>query len=568
MLTLTHDQDTTFDRHSGAALDVRGVSQELGGQRTLHRVSFTVEPGEVVAIAGGSGSGKTSLLEALVGLRPISEGRVFVHGRPADDTLRRSGTGFVPQDDIIHPDLPLRQTLLHTAALRLPAGTPQAELESVVDHTLSRLDLTSRADLAVRSLSGGQRKRASIGAELLIEPSMFLLDEPTSGLDPATSADVMDQLHRLAATGTAVVLTTHSPTDLLRCDRVVFLAREGHVAFIGTAAEACAYFAVADLTGVYEALAASDDPAGMARHFDLHRTRAALAAPSPLQAPRATAPALQPKTPTRWARQWRAVTKRSLALLTHNRLTLAILIGSPAMVVGMMALLFRPGTFAANAPSAMPAIQTLFWIAFASFFFGLTYGLLQVVGEFEIFRRERLSGLRVSAYVAAKLSVLAPLLVGVNIAMLGILRGLDRLPALPARQWGELLLTLVLISLAAVAMGLLASSAVRDAAQATLALPMMCFPQVLFAGAVVPLAEMAGAGRAMSYVLADRWGFEALGRTLGLDATAAGDATTSSYVEAFSGTPATAWLVLSAITAFAVVATTAVLERRSRPLSG
>lgn len=569
MLTLTPPVAVGTSTVQPRTVEVRGVTQRRGDQQTLSGVSFEVGAGEIVAIAGGSGAGKTSLLEAIVGLQPITDGSVRLAGTSPGQAGPDHQIGFVPQDDIIHLELPLRRSLETTAALRLPAGTPDAELAAIVDRTLERLDLAHRADVVVSSLSGGQRKRASIAAELLTNPSLFFLDEPTSGLDPSTSAEVMTQLRRLADDGTTVVVTTHAPGDLHRCDRVVFLARDGHVAFVGPADEACAYFGARDLTEVYEYLAAGD-PVGLARRFEAHRVADELAAPHRTdrgevfrEDPVATT-ARPPATRTKSRRQWWALTRRNAAILLNNRLTLAILVASPAMVVGMMAVLFRPGTFSADATSPMAAIQTLFWVAFASFFFGLTYGLLQIVGEFEIFRRERLSGLRVSAYVAAKLTVLAPILFAVNVVMLVVLRSLDRLPSLDASRWAELLLTLVLISLAAMTMGLFASAAVRNASQATLALPMLCFPQVLFAGAVVPVAEMAGAGRWMSTVLADRWGFEAMARIFEMDQAISGDPGTSGYLDAFEGSPTTGWIALSIIIVVATLATVITLDRRTR----
>jgi hypothetical protein len=194
----------------------------------------------------------------------------------------------------------------------------------------------------------------------------------------------------------------------------------------------------------------------------------------------------------------------------------------------------------------------------------VTYGLLQIVGEFEIFRRERFGGLRIGAYVASKMAVLAPLLGFVNLAMLAILRGLNRLPSASATVWAELMSTSVLISAAAVALGLMASAAVQNPAQATLVLPMLCFPQVLFAGAVVPIAEMSGFGRIMSLWLADRWGFEALGRSLDMDVLVSTDQAAQGWVSTFSGSPYGAWIILSGITVAALLTAGFTLHRRSR----
>jgi ABC-type multidrug transport system ATPase subunit len=531
------------------ALEVLGVSQRTQGRTSLHDVSFSVSAGEVVAIVGGSGAGKTTLLETMIGVRPPSAGAVRIAG--ADD---RSDVSYVPQDDIIHRDLPLARTLRYAARLRLPAGTPVDVVDRTVDETLAALDLTDRADVRVGSLSGGQRKRASIAVELLTRPAVFFLDEPTSGLDPATAREVLRLLRRLAAAGTTIVLTTHSPSDIDLCDRIVFLARDGYLAFVGTPDEARAYFGTADLTVAYERLALEDTPAAWAKRFAAGRRRS----DGPSARPLALAPSAAPRPAGRPGplRQWAVLTRRSGDLLFRNRLTLAVLVGSPALVIAMMAVLFRPGAFDATAASAGQATQTVFWLAFAGFFFGLTYGLLQIVGEMAILRRERMAGLHAAAYVGAKVAVLTPVLLMVAGGMLVVLRGLDRLPPASGRVYAGLLVTLVLESLAALALGLLASASVTNAAQATLALPMLCFPQVLFAGAIVPVPDMAGAGRAMSVGLANRWAFESLGRTLHLDWVASQHA-------AFAGSPVVGWVVLAGFVALLMGATVAVLVRRA-----
>jgi hypothetical protein len=257
------------------------------------------------------------------------------------------------------------------------------------------------------------------------------------------------------------------------------------------------------------------------------------------------------------------LTRRSADLLIRNRLTLAVLAGSPALVITMMAVLFRPGAFDTAGTSAGEATQTVFWLAFAGFFFGLTYGLLQIVGEMAIVRRERLAGLHLTAYVGSKVAVLMPVLLVVACGMLGVLRALDRLPPGGGSVYAALLVTLTLEALAALALGLLASAAVTDVAQATLALPMLCFPQVLFAGAIVPVPEMARPGQAMSLGLANRWAFESLGRSLGVDRLVAALSPSPAQEAAFAGSPAEGWAVLAGFVGLLLAATVATLHRRA-----
>jgi ABC-type multidrug transport system ATPase subunit len=555
-----------------AAVEVLEVTQITQGRTTLHDVSFSVAPGEVVAIVGGSGAGKTTLLETMVGIRPPAVGEVRIAGAHG-----RSDVGYVPQDDIIHRDLPLARTLRYAAQLRLPASTAPDMVERTVDEALAALDLAERKTVRVGSLSGGQRKRASIAVELLTRPAVFFLDEPTSGLDPATAREVLRLLRRLAGAGTSIVLTTHSPTDIDLCDRIVFLARDGYLAFVGTPAEARRHFETGDLTVAYERLALEDTPETWARRFASVRRRsdghdAGHVAGAPTRVPQPSVSnqpdppdGHDPLAPSRAGpfRQWAVLTRRSADLLIRNRLTLAVLVGSPALVITMMAVLFRPGAFDAAATSPGEATQTVFWLAFAGFFFGLTYGLLQIVGEMAILRRERLAGLHVTAYVGAKVTVLTPVLVAVAGGMLAVLRALDRLPSAGGSVYAALLVTLTLEALAALALGLLASASVTDAAQATLALPMLCFPQVLFAGAIVPVPDMAGPGQVMSVGLANRWAFESLGRALELDRLVVSLSPASAHHAAFAGSPIEGWAVLAGFAGLLLAATVAVLHRRA-----
>jgi ABC-type multidrug transport system ATPase subunit len=551
-----HDTPLVADHaRAGVSVELIDVDQRVGDVELLHQISLSIRPGELVALVGGSGTGKTTLLETMAGLRRPTSGTVAYDGDPAP--LDAGGIGFVPQDDIIHRTLPLRRTLRYAAQLRLPAATPRARVDRIVDETLADLQLTERGGVAVGALSGGQRKRASIAVELLTHPRLFVLDEPTSGLDPATSAEVLAVLRRLADRGVTVVLTTHNPADLNTCDRVVFLAGHGRLAFDGTPADARRYFEVSDLADAYRNLGRHDGP----QRVTARRAGNSALAGRPLPTTRPSIPAQRRVGPLR---QSALLALRNADMLVRSPLTLAVLVGSPILVISMMTVLFRPGGFESSGPGALGPVQTIFWVAFAGFFFGLTYGLLQVVGEFSVLRRERLAGLSIAAYLASKVAVLLPLLTAVNVTMLAVLRALDRLPAAGARTYALLLATLMVESLCALALGLLTSAAVADAAQATLALPMLCFPQVLFAGAVVPIGDMASPGRLISLAMANRWAFEALGRALHVETLDGTASTMTHYADAFTGTALTGCVVLGSLALAFAAATVAVLTSRTR----
>ena len=180
----------------------------------------------------------------------------------------------------------------------------------------------------------------------------------------------------------------------------------------------------------------------------------------------------------------------------------------------MFAVLFKPGGFDSGGTDPTAAVQVAYWLSFAGFFFGLTFGLLQVCTELTTLRSESFAGVRTGAYLASKVALLTPVLLAVNATMILVLQTLDRIPHLSADAFVQLNITMALNAMAALCLGLLASAAVTSTAQAALALPMLCFPAVLFSGAMVPNSVMAGAGRAISAAMSDRWAFEAISRHL------------------------------------------------------
>ncbi len=639
------------------------------GEVILRDVSLAVGHGELVAIIGVSGPGKTTLLDAMSGLRSPSDGSV----------LRAPGNiGYVPQGDAIHNALPLARTLRYAASLR-EVGGPGAR-DAAVDDVLRVLDLSGRSVAPVGDLSGGERKRASIAAELLAGPGLFFLDEPTSGLDPARGSELMRVLRRLCEDGTTVVLTTHNPLDADRCDKIAVLANGGHLAFFGTPPGARDYFGADSLGEIYERLAGLGDPArawsrrffpfsrtmhgvcptpaippqpgpavllpdaagplsagpvstGLAAGLDetgldetgldetgldgagpdtgldgagpdtgldgagpdtgLDGARPDIAAktaagpgeagppdawaagtaggpgdaPRAPEAPRASRAPEAPRA-SRALRQWSVLTKRNADLLVRARPTLAILAGSPVAVLLMLLVLFRPGAFDPAHPSPAATAMILFWVAFGGFFFGLTYGLLQICAEFGVLRRERFAGLSAGAYVLAKAAVLVPSLAVVDALFLLVLRGLGRLPA--AGGYPATFVTLLLSSVAALGLGLLISAAVSQPSQATIAMPVACLPQVLFAGAILPVPAMALAGRWISYAMTSRWAFEGLGHSLGVQRlwgdgkSPLGAPLLASYGTTFGRAVAVDWLILAGFTVAFFAAAIAVVARKTR----
>ena len=171
---------------------------------------------------GPSGAGKSTLLKALTGEQKAQEGQVLFDGLDVYEhyPVMRNKIGVVPQNDVIHSALTVRQTLEYAAELRFAKDVSKKERRARIAEVLEDLDLTQHVDKRVKKLSGGQRKRVSTAIELLTRPSLLFLDEPTSGLDPQLDRDVMDLLASLAHgtrpgdTGRTVVVVTHNENHI------------------------------------------------------------------------------------------------------------------------------------------------------------------------------------------------------------------------------------------------------------------------------------------------------------------------------------------------------------------
>ncbi|XP_062022523.1 ABC transporter G family member 14 isoform X2 [Rosa rugosa] len=214
----------------------------------LNGISGVVCPGEILAMLGPSGSGKTTLLTALGGrLHGKLSGKITYNSQPFCGSIKRR-TGFVAQEDVLYPHLTVTETLVFTALLRLPNTLTRDEKVQHVEQVISELGLTRCRSSMIggplfRGISGGEKKRVSIGQEMLINPSLLLLDEPTSGLDSTTAQRILTTVKRLAGGGRTVVTTIHQPSSRLyhMFDKLVLLS-EGYPIYYGPASAALEYF--------------------------------------------------------------------------------------------------------------------------------------------------------------------------------------------------------------------------------------------------------------------------------------------------------------------------------------
>lgn len=225
-----------------------------GTRRVLHGINGQVRSGQVLAIMGASGSGKTTMLNMLSGRMKSSNkcnagGKILVNGRQRDFNTFRHIAKFVEQDDTtMFAELTVREQIVYAARLSLPNSVPEDRKIVRVEKIIQELGLSKCADTyigseIVRGVSGGERRRASIGIELVTDPSLIFLDEPTTGLDSFNAMNVMASLRHLARNGRTIVTTIHQPrSSIFHMFDFLCLIAEGRTVYFGPASEAAAYF--------------------------------------------------------------------------------------------------------------------------------------------------------------------------------------------------------------------------------------------------------------------------------------------------------------------------------------
>lgn len=564
---LVYDGDSLdeYDQRGALRIDAHNLVRRVQYRGTtrviLQPVSLSIAPREFVAIVGGSGTGKSTLLNALSGFAPASEGRVVVNG---DDFYRnfdayRAVLGYVPQDDIIHRGLPVERALFYAAELRLPADTDPSEIAQRIDRVLDDVEMAPHRTTVVEHLSGGQRKRVSIGAELLADPSLFFLDEPTSGLDPGLEKKMMYTLRRLADSGRTIVLVTHATANITQCDHVIFMAA-GRVVFFGPPGEALAFFNVTsgDFADIYTKLDGPADPRepdrwavvqrDLQQEYDdwvaQHSAGAVptlaelwerrfrespqyaryvadrLAQPPPAIGAGPAAEVYNGRTPRlSLPRQFAILGRRYFDLLIQDRRNLAILL-LQAPIIGLLLLLVaNAGAIVGDDAYASEAKKILFMLATVAVWFGIINAAREIAKETPIYRRERLANLRIGPYLLSKVVVLT-LLVLVQSAMLLVLLGLK--VALPAQGvllpiGLELFITTLLTALAGLAMGLAISAFASTPDRATSLVPLALIPQILFAGVIFSLGDGTTIQRVVSWLTISRWSMDAYGTSVNLN---------------------------------------------------
>jgi ABC-type multidrug transport system ATPase subunit/pSer/pThr/pTyr-binding forkhead associated (FHA) protein len=549
----TYAQNALRWQQDTIRLDVVGLTRRVEkGVVLLHDISLSLLPKEFVCIVGGSGTGKSTLMNALSGVSPATNGQVVFNGTDYYAHLDefRSLIGYVPQDDIVPMQLTVQQALTYAARLRLPPDTKKAEIRTRVEEVMRDLDILSRRNTPITKLSGGQRKRVSIGAELLTKPTLFFLDEPTSGLDPGLESDMMEMMARLANQGRTILLVTHATQNITTADMLIFMALGGYLAFFGPPQEALAFFGVKTFAEIYKLLRTPEAAVQWAEKYAQsdYRTKyvderlESVRHAREQQHERAAPVGVVEDSKLRRAEtrsQFRTLTARYLTMIRSDRRNLIILLLQAPIIGILLGVLYgrdvfrfilqpQPdGTvhFVAHAEDAFTITALLVVVAL---WFGASNSAREIVKEASVYRRERMINLRLGPYLLSKLVVLMSLCLVQNAMMLGILgifspyhlqKRVNATTFVPIlHSWPKAYVTMLAVSLAGVAIGLLISSIVENADRAASIVPIVLIPQILFSGSLVRWPDLFVAGRVVSFDVAGNWGVQAVGRASGVGA--------------------------------------------------
>ncbi|MFD9409829.1 FHA domain-containing protein [Streptomyces sp. NPDC059989] len=530
---LVGDQLQEYVDTGSVSLDVQDltVAVDRGRKVLMDGVSFPVGANCLLAVVGPSGAGKSTLLGALTGLRPADSGTVLYDGRDLyrDYAELRSRIGLVPQDDILHAQLTVRRALVYAAELRFPQDTAKAEREARVDEVIRELGLVQRADQPIHSLSGGQRKRVSVALELLTKPSLLFLDEPTSGLDPGMDRSVMHMLRGLADDGRTVIVVTHSVLSLDVCDRLLFLAPGGRVAYFGPPDEALAFFGFEEWPEAFEAFENQQDRdwAGEYRGSPVHRRYVDVTGRMPRVAGDADrvagAVAQPPPKAQSWGSQLSTLIRRYAAVLSTDRTFLVIMVVLP-FVMGAMAR-----ALAGSELTPETALNALFILCNGGVLTGAANAVRELVKERVIYQRERAVGLSRSAYLMSKVVVLGTITVvqAVVLTLVGLAgvklnapdgKGVLMPPLI------EITLVVALLSFAAMMLGLLISALVRKEEVTMPLLVLLVMVNIVFCGTLLKLSGVPVIEQ-LAWFVPSRWAMGAMAGTIDLGAIVPGKLT-------------------------------------------
>ena len=509
----------------------------------MHDLSFTLRSGELLAIMGGSGTGKSTLLSILNGSLIPQEGSITINGHDISEPAAKALIGFVPQDDLLIEELTVYQNLWFTAKLCFE-GMADAEIDRRVMKTLKDLGLDAAKDLKVGSainkyISGGQRKRLNIALELIREPAVLFLDEPTSGLSSADTEKVINLLKEQTQKGKLIVVNIHQPSsDVYKLfDRLWLLDRGGYPVFDGNPIDAITYFKEAacyadaetsacptcgnvnpeivlniiDEKAINSSGEQSDERKMTPQEWhELYlKNRAELPKPEV-----GTVPPSDQRKPGKLKQLAIFLHRNFRTKITNLQYLLITLLEAPllAVVCSMLTRFAPPSGYTVMENKNL--VSYFFMSVIVATFIGMSGSAEEIIKDRALLKREAFLRLSYGSYIWSKILFMA----GVSLlqTFLFILIGntIMGLHGLFGVWWLILFVTAFLANLT----GLLLSQCLSSVVAIYISIPMLLIPQILLCGLVVSFSDLTpksttGNVPLVGDLIPSRWSYEALAVT-------------------------------------------------------
>ena len=493
---------------SNVSLQLTQLTFKVKDKTIVDNINLILNSGEFVGLIGPSGAGKTTLMLMMTGMSKPSKGDVSLNHQSVffNKELFKGEIGYVPQDDIIHRELTVYESLKYAADLRFNAMYSEEEKCDQVDKVCRELSLDETKDTVIgdsekRGISGGQRKRVNLGHELLTEPNILFLDEPSSGLDPKTDFEVMTLLKKISDRNKIVVITTHSITkrnfDILT--NVIILTKGGKLAYFGPANEAVYYFGVNEPEEIFEIMNKQKSEYWQKKYLDSNHFNKFIKdrfTPKKLTSTRTENPK-ESKSPNNGFLKFLTLTKRYSIIKLRDRISTSILLAQ-APVIGAIISLVNSALF--EKPSA------LFILVIASIFLGAQNSAREIVVEQSILKRERMIGISILSYVLSKVTVLSIICIIQSFLLSAVVKLMLTLNI----SFVELTALLFLTSVTAMTLGLLLSSMVKSSESALGLVPILVIPQFILSGFTKPFISMSSITKNISGLIISRWSLEAI----------------------------------------------------------
>ncbi len=509
----------------------------------MHNLSFTLRNGELLAIMGGSGTGKTTLLSLLNGTLRPQEGSITINGHDISEPKAKDLIGFVPQDDLLIEELTVYQNLWFTAKLCFE-GMPDEDIDRRVMKTLKDLGLDAAKDLKVGSainkyISGGQRKRLNIALELIREPAVLFLDEPTSGLSSADTEKVINLLKEQTLKGKLIVVNIHQPSsDVYKLfDRLWLLDKGGYPVFDGNPIDAITYFKEAANYADAETSACpmcgnvnpeivlniidekalnsngelSDErkmkPQDWHELYLKEREEMAKPAVSSIQ------PSDQKKPGV--LKQFAIFLHRNIKTkITNVQYLLITLLEAPvlAAVCAMLTRYAPPEGYSVMDNKNL--VSYFFMAVIVATFTGMSGSAEEIIKDRALLKRESFLHLSYSSYIWSKIIYMAGVSLIQTLLFIAIGNTIMGIHGMFMTWWFILFVTALLANLT----GLLLSQCLNSVVAIYISIPMLLIPQILLCGLVVSFSDLTpksttGNVPLIGNLIPSRWSYEALAVT-------------------------------------------------------